>query len=285
MTVHNYRLVCVGGYLMRNGAICEKCLGSRSLIWGVKYRCFQRSFFKSCLLTISNLVNRLIGTMRFQVDRYLALSPFMATVLSESTLKLAPEKIIVKPNFVFDIGYKTNTTREGFFLFVGRLSAEKGILELLSVWKEFNEPLKIVGDGPLLESVKKAAFENPLIEYLGFKPQDQVHVLQQRCKALVFPSIWHEGMPMTVLEAKSAGTIIIANRTPNLEYLITHREDGILYKGNLNQGVKEFMGLTEQEKEQMMVAARADYQKRFCKEQAVDRLMDVYNSVAERSFR
>jgi len=90
---------------------------------------------------------------------------------------------------------------------------------------------------------------------------------------------------MTVLEAKSAGTIIIANRTPNLEYLITHREDGILYKGNLNQGVKEFMGLTEQEKEQMMVAARADYQKRFCKEQAVDRLMDVYNSVAERSFR
>lgn len=280
MTVHNYRLVCISGYLMRDGYICEKCVASRSLRWGVKYRCFQQSLSKSVLLTGSNLVNRMIGTMRFKVDRYLALSPFIADVLSRSTLKIEPGKIILKPNFVFDIGFVTPDSREDFFLFVGRLSPEKGILELLSVWKTIDAPLKIVGSGPLQETVIEAAAENRRIEYLGFQPQEEVYKLQQSCKALIFPSTWHEGMPMTVLEAKSSGAVVIANKTPNLEYLITHLGNGILYEVDLSAGIKQFMDLSDQEKAQLMIAARDDYRKRFCKMQNVKNLIDLYETLS-----
>jgi len=281
LTVHNYRLLCVGGNLLRKGRVCEKCLHSRTMTWGVLHRCFKKSFFKSFMLTGSNQVNRLIGTMTKKVDFYLSLTPFMSELLQFSSLRIPKEKIIEKANFVNDFGFSSIEDRRDFYLYVGRLSKEKGIIQLLQSWSDIDAPLYIVGDGDLKNEVIEIVSQNKNIHFLGFKAQAEVNVLVRSCKALVFPSVWYEGMPMTILEAKSCGTIVIANRTKNIEHLVTHLADGILYNGQIKEGIELFSGLSKTQFKLMMHQSRLDFDKRFNKQVALSNLSQIYQKVIQ----
>ncbi|WP_245878038.1 glycosyltransferase, partial [Spirosoma fluviale] len=74
---------------------------------------------------------------------------------------------------------------------------------LLSTFQLLNYSLLIAGDGPLVEQVKKVSNESDTITYLGNLDREEVQQGMQTCTALLFPSIWYEGMPMTILEAFS----------------------------------------------------------------------------------
>jgi glycosyltransferase involved in cell wall biosynthesis len=95
--------------------------------------------------------------------------------------------------------------------FLGRFSNEKGILQVLKVFKECKKELIIAGNGPLLESVKSASVEDHYITYLGELKSNQISSFFNKIDVFIIPS-FEEGGPIVGVEAMAAGKLIISTR-------------------------------------------------------------------------
>ena len=99
LTLHNYRLACLDGYLfrLRECRICEDCLG-RWPLRGVWRRCYRDSLSASAALAAMLVAHRILGTWRRKVTRFIALTDFAREKFIAAGLPA--EKIVVKPNAV-----------------------------------------------------------------------------------------------------------------------------------------------------------------------------------------
>ncbi|WP_148293450.1 glycosyltransferase [Picosynechococcus sp. NKBG15041c] len=107
-------------------------------------------------------VHRLLGTWKKIVTAYIAVSPFVKDKLID--MGVPEKKIYLKPNFIQPKIQKSKTISFGkYYLFVGRLEEEKGILNLLNAYQDLKSeyPLYIIGSGNLQSIVEKYALENP----------------------------------------------------------------------------------------------------------------------------
>ncbi len=111
-----------------------------------------------------------------------------------------------------------------FFSSAGRLSKEKGIPTLIKALEKTNQKIEIIGDGPLKQMVIEAAQKHPHLKFHGFQNKAFVSEKLKKCQALVFPSEWYEGLPMTILEAFSSGTPVICGNIDNVKDIVN---DGI----------------------------------------------------------
>jgi glycosyltransferase involved in cell wall biosynthesis len=111
------------------------------------------------------------------------------------------------PIAVPDLGRKADGP-EGEFLFVGRLSPEKGAAIFAQAARIAGVRPVFVGDGPSAEELR-AAYPEAL--FLGWKSPREVLGLMRNARALVFPSVWYEGQPLTVYEALALGTPVIVS--------------------------------------------------------------------------
>lgn len=220
-TLHNYRLVCPGALLSREGKVCEDCLRA-SMPWrGIAHACYRGSRIESAAVVTMLSVHRAARTWTRRVDRYIALSDFARQKFVEGGLPA--EKIAVKPNFVEpDPGKVDARTRGDHALFVGRLAPEKGIVTLLNAWRTVgNVPLRIVGDGPLADQVRTAAGSpDSRIMYLGRRSRAETLSLMKEAMFLVFPSVWYEGFPLTIAEAYGAGLPVLSSSLGTMASLV-----------------------------------------------------------------
>jgi len=226
-TLHNYRLVCPSANLFRDGKPCEKCLGHLPLP-GVMHACYRGSRAASAVTAAMLTIHRALGTYSHQVDAYIALTQFARDKFLAAGFDRG--KIHIKPNFLDpDPGAGAGDGR--FALFVGRLTEEKGINPLLDAWKTAGNtiPLKICGDGPLVESVQHAAKNNPSIQWLGRRPLADVIDLMGHASMLIFPSLWYEGFPRTIVESLARGTPVIASDLGSMKELIQPGRTGVLF--------------------------------------------------------
>jgi glycosyltransferase involved in cell wall biosynthesis len=230
-TLHNYRLLCAKGSLYRRGAPCEDCIGTSFRVPGIVHGCYRGSHLGSAVATAGMLAHWHIGTWHKTVDRFIALSEFAKKKLIEGGIPAA--KLVVKPNFLdYDPGVRPGDL--DYFVFVGRLTEEKGILTLLQCWRE--DPklplLRIVGSGPLEDHVRAAAGSMRNIEWLGSRNSTEVLDIIGRAKALLCPSLYYEGMPRVVIEAMAVGTPVIASRLGTYLEMIVHNKSGLLFDSN-----------------------------------------------------
>ncbi|HEX3357777.1 MAG TPA: glycosyltransferase [Tepidisphaeraceae bacterium] len=280
-TLHNYRLSCPASTFYRDGKLCEDCLGK--IPWrAVKHNCYRGRGTSAVSATMLG-VHRAMGTYRNAVDAYVALSEFAKNKFIEGGLPA--DKMYVKANFVNpDPG--AGTGDGGYMIFVGRLTEEKGILTLLSAWRELNGAcqLKIVGDGPLKLEVEKAAQEIPGIEYLGRRPLSEVCDLIGRAGALVFPSVWYEGMPRTIVESFAKGTPVIASKLGTMAEMIEDGVSGWLFTpGNASElaaAVKR--AVNEPAIANIRGAARREFETNYTAGRNYDCLMHIYAKAMER---
>lgn len=207
-TMHNYRLTCVNALLYRDRRICEECLGH--LPWrGVVHRCYRGSTLQSAAVAVTIATHRLVRTWHDDVDRVVALTDFAADRLVASGVPRA--RIVVKPNVVVDPGPRTTPpSRSRTVLFVGRMTEDKGVLDLLAAWERISADLDLVmvGDGPLLDGVRSRGI--PRLTAVGRESADQVATRMAGARSLIFPSRWYEGLPMVVLEAMASGLGTVA---------------------------------------------------------------------------
>lgn len=234
-TLHNYRLLCPAHTFLRDGRVCEDCLG-KTVPWpSVMHACYRGSRAASATVAAMLTVHRLAGTWQHAVDRYIALTEFSREKFVQGGLPA--DRIVVKPNFIdFDpgVGAGNGDATGRYALFVGRLSQEKGIDTLLQAWQRLpiaNKPiLKIVGDGPLAGEVKCAAERDRAIQWLGRRAPAEVYPLVAAAAFLVLPSIWYEGQPRVLLEAFATGTPALASRLGSMPEVVSDGRTGLLFR-------------------------------------------------------
>jgi glycosyltransferase involved in cell wall biosynthesis len=280
-TLHNYRLICPGSLLYRDGKICEECVG-KALPWrAVRHRCYRRSAAQSGAVAGMLSAHRAARTWSSMVTAYVALTEFSRRKFIQGGLPA--KRLTVKPNFLAEDPGKGNH-EDGYALFVGRLTEDKGIQVLLKAWGHLSPaiPLKIAGDGPLREFVQGQVRHLPSVEFLGRIDQPRVRELMRGAAALIFPSVWYEGLPMTIVEAYATGLPVIASRVGNLASLIEDERTGLLFRpgdpDDMAATVTRFFENTELGK-RLGEGARREFERSYSAESNYAALMQIYRSV------
>ena len=283
-TLHNYRLLCLGATLQRNGLPCEECI-DRPTSWpGVRHACYRHSYAASAAAAAMVQWHRWRRTWREAVDHYIALCDFSREKFIGAGFP--PEKISVKPNFV----YPDRGEGDGggaYAAFVGRLSPEKGIHTLLAAWSWLRADiqLRIVGDGPLASMVDEAAAADPRITWLGACSPEEVQRTLREAACLVMPSTWYETFGLVIIEAFAAGTPVIASRMGSMRELVDHGRTGFLFGPRDDVDLADKVELLFGDRTRLAVmrrAAREEYEQRYTADINYRMLMDVYRRVGVR---
>jgi glycosyltransferase involved in cell wall biosynthesis len=285
-TLHNYRLLCPGALLFRDGHACEECVG-KAVPWpAVRHACYRQSTAATVAVATMLTVHRAVGTWRRRVDMYTTPSEFARRKFIEGGLPAG--RLVVRPNVIHpDPGLGLGDG--GYAAFVGRLSPEKGVLTLIAAWKRSalgaELPLVIVGDGPLASEVARAAAEVPGITWIGHCTAAGVHAVVGRARCLVVPSLCYETFGRVVAEAFAAGTpaVVAAGGAP--AELVDHGRTGLIVRPGdaddlahqLRTELQHPQGFTR-----MRTAARAEYLAKFAGAANVRSLLDIYGRAALR---
>lgn len=218
-TVHSFRYSCIAATCLRDGRICEDCVGSRTKFAGIRHRCYHDSRGASAALTLGLGVHRAVGTFDRAVSRYLTLTGFARDLMIRDGFPA--ERITVKPNSIDDPGLTGCTTRTDArdILFVGRLVEEKGVRTMLDAWATAPDGLRLViaGDGVLRGLVEERAAVDDSIDYCGWLETDDVYARMRAAEAVLVPSEWYEaGFPLVAIRALAVGTPVLISDLENM---------------------------------------------------------------------
>jgi len=280
-TLHNFRFVCPDALLFRNGNVCEECIG-KPLAWpSVLHGCYRSSHAASFAVASTLAFHRALGTWTSRIHRYIALTSFAKAKFVEGGMP--HDRIAVKPNFAFDtaVADQPDATRVGA-LYVGRLSAEKGIATLLAAWEKLAVPLQIIGDGPLLSLVRKSA--KPHIRSSGRQSAEQVVAAMRESAVLVLPSECYEGFAVVIAEAFCQGLPVIASRLGAMAEAIIDGQFGLLFTpGDALDLAAKIQWATDNPVAMaaMGVKARRRYEERYSQEVNYNELMRIYGEAIQ----
>ncbi|MGF6432023.1 MULTISPECIES: glycosyltransferase [Bradyrhizobium] len=277
-TLHNYRTICTGGMLLRDGRICHKCL-DRGHLWGVVHRCYRGSLPGSIASAYMIAQHQRRGTWTRPGLRLIALTQFAKTLFTQAGFDA--DRIDVKPNFMADPGAPDPAAPRAGLLYVGRLSREKGVGVLLEAVAGTGMSLRIVGEGPERVALEARAPGN--VAFLGGLSRGEVLREMANAQALVVPSLWYEGFPMVVVEAFARGTPVIASEIGGLAEVVTAGKTGALMPPGdaaaLRKRIGEVLGAAELTAAWGR-AARAAYLERYAPDENRRLLEAIYARAA-----
>ncbi len=287
VTLHNYRLICSGALLMRDNKPCELCVGKTFPIAGIRYACHRNSRLETALLTFVTGLHKILSSWSSKATYYIALSEFARNKFLNSSLRISPQKIVVKSNSVEDRGFASPMEREGFYLFIGRLSVEKGIMVLIDAFSNKQETLEIIGEGPLTKYVEAKASTSSNIKILGYRDNTFVVERLKKCRALVVPSICYESLPTAVLEAFATGTPVIISDIDNLNTIVENHYNGVHFK--VNNAIDLYSVVSAFNKNEILFPilcsnARKTFLEKYSHDVNYENLMIVYKSAMKKNL-
>ena len=278
-TVHNQRIVCANGLLLRGGVPCTKCV-RRTSVFGAVHRCYRRSAALSLGLSIRLEIHRRVGTWRFGVDQFFTLTPFGAGMLRQ--MGIAEDTISVKPNLRRAISVD-RSDRIDHFLFLGRLSEEKGIGLLISAWELLPYRLIVVGEGPMRSEVLKASARHRNIVYQGSVDPIRVWPFVTGCRAMIVPSLCFESGPTVILEAFQAARPAVVSDVGGQASIVQHMENGVHFKSGCAKDLRRSVRLLGEDDALVRrlgrSAARA-YEAMYSYSAVLPQQMQLYRKVA-----
>ena len=280
-TIHNYRLLCSNALLLRNNKPCELCVHSVFPIYGVQHKCYHSSALASAMVTGITGVHKTMNSFTKTINTFITLTDFAKEKLLSSSLKLPSNKIVVQPNFTPDYGIG-QVKRNNYFLFAGRLTEEKGIQFLLKAFSELpNEQLVVAGEGPLQNQLVAEYNACNNIVFEGKLKNSEIINRMKHCKALLFPSLWYEGLPLSIIEAFSTGTPVLASNLGAMATMIINSYNGLHFKPGSSTEIKtvvhNFNNLSNQE--QLYANARQTFLNYYTDTVHYAALMKIYNHV------
>ena len=283
--VHNYRLICPGATLYRDGHICEDCI-QQGLGCAIRHACYRNSRFFTLACVLSARYHRFRKV--YEKLFYICLTDFSKNkLLTFSQIKR--ERVFVKPNFTNYAGPVIPYEERDYFIYAGRLDDLKGIPELLEAWRYMGDDapkLYICGDGPLKEWCEEYIEKHHVssIVFKGKMEHAKVIGLIGGAKALILLSKWYEGLPMTIIEAFSVGTPVIGSDFGNIAAIVDTEQLGRrvdISKGSeaISEAVNAFL-----KGENRFVYDETAFQKariRYGKEKNLEMLENILETVKE----
>ena len=281
-TLHNFRLICPGALLQREGVPCEDCVG-HSLLPAMRHRCYRGSFSATSAQVWMLSFNRMRKSYTQLVNRYITLTRFAAGRLQSGGLPA--DRFSIKPNFLPDppaIG----EGRGGYAVFVGRLSEEKGVRTLLKAWDQLPHlPLKILGDGPLNRELREFATQQNLpIEFLGYRKHEEILAIVRDAAMQVVPSEWYEGFPMVILEAYACGTPVVAAKIGSLDEIVIDNQTGRKFTPGDQDSLAKCVGHLLQSEDKLVSLrpkVRQQFDRLYTADTNLSQLLGIYQQVIQ----
>jgi glycosyltransferase involved in cell wall biosynthesis len=219
--LHNYRFSCVNGMFLNQGEPCYRCI--RGTFWAAFLTaCWRSNRWAS---GIGGIALTRVRQRFSSINIWVAISE--AQKLRHLEMGIPAERIRVVPHFLdAPVDVRPNVPDHGYFLFLGRLSPEKGLWQLLQGWrllKAGTARLVIAGDGPERRRLESVCRENGLknVEFRGYVTAKDQDALWQGARALIVPSIWEEPFGLVVLEAWAHGRPALVSNRGGLPEIVT----------------------------------------------------------------
>ncbi|MCW6510803.1 glycosyltransferase family 4 protein [Lichenifustis flavocetrariae] len=205
-TMHEFFMLCPNGgfYNYRTQHPCHLTPLSGAC-WATD--CDSRSYTRKLWRNMRQTVLKYGAKLPEVFDDYILISEFQKSIIGDTLPAKARLHLVSNPISAVDLGPKPDAAR-GDFIFVGRLSPEKGPLLFAEAARRQGIRPVFVGDGPMRAEL---IARYPEAEIRGWQGQAAVAEAMRSARALVFPSLWYEGQPLTVLEAKALGTPVIVS--------------------------------------------------------------------------
>ena len=232
-TLHDYKLACPAYSCLNRGQICEKCFTSKINV--VKERCFKENLPASILAYFEAKKWNVKKLQRY-VDYFICPSSFIKRQMLKAGLQ--EDKLKVVCNFVDPVkleqlkNTEVSNSRDDFYVYVGRLSEEKGVATLLKAASQLPYKLKLLGGGPLYDGFVENYGKYEQIEFLGHQCAENVATILSKAKFLVLPSEWYENNPLSIIEALCAGVPIVGANIGGIPELIDETSGVVFESGN-----------------------------------------------------
>ncbi|CAN5658947.1 glycosyltransferase [soil metagenome] len=281
--LHNYRLSCTNGFFLNHGKPCQRCIGGNFLP-ALETACWRDShLFSGYMGAILHQVRSL--NLFEKTFAWIALSEAQKTL--HVKMGIPEGNIHVIPHFFQPADEPLAPNPKGDVLFVGRLSAEKGVLMLLEAWKladSKGRDLVIMGDGPERKPLEQYIEKHrvPNVRFTGFLNREKQRSVIEKSAFMVTPSIWEEPFGMVVLESWSNTRPVVATRIGALEELITPDKTGLLAeKGDAEDLARQISSLIAQPDKvlEMGLAGLAELQLKYTKDLWKNRIDTVYSKI------
>lgn len=281
MTLHNFRLLCPSAILYYKGKPFMSSI-QQSFPWKAALKgVYKNSRLLTFWMSLSMQLNQWMKVWNLP-DRYIVLSEHARKIFMNSKLHFPADKIMIKPNFCYAPPI-LKTVRNKAFLYVGRLTEEKGLRSMMNAFAQTGLPVNIAGDGPLKDEVIAFCTRHSNITFLGSLKKEEVFRWLHQCTALVFPSVWYEGMPLTIIESFACGTPVIASKLGAMDTMITDDYNGLHFEaGNetdLSDKLRKWEQLTEQEKDVYRNNSQDTYHQLYTPEKNREQLLHLYKSL------
>lgn len=281
-TAHDAQAVCPAITMMdKNKNVCDRCLKGKYKNC-TKNKCVKDSTLKSILGAVEGRYYRKHKIYTNKINYIITPSEFLRKIFINDGI--SEDKVKAIHNFV-DMEDTDLTSKVGdYALFVGRISKEKGIMNLLKAFKNVNGILYIAGDGPEKEEVIKYIKENKMdkkVKLLGFLNKQEVINYVKNSRFVVLPSICNENCPYSIIEALTLGKPVIASKVGGVPELVKAEENGLVYKyDDIEDLTNKLNRLFEDDKLVKEYSKNAkDSSKEYSVDSYYEKLINIYEKI------
>ena len=233
ITGHDYGTVCPNGcfFDFREEKICTCKPNGMACIMK---NCDKKSYLYKAFRIVRQILNRLY--ISHNNLHYIFISQFSRNVIKKSLAWPIQEQFVINPSEVERIAVSDVCNNEEY-IFIGRVSQEKGIPTFCEAMKCKGNKGIVIGDGPVYEQLKR---KYPMVRFVGWKNSDEIVEYALKARALIFPSIWYEAAPLTIPEVmgKFALPCVVSDLCAGQDY-ITDGFNGYVFKGGDVQSLIE----------------------------------------------
>jgi glycosyltransferase involved in cell wall biosynthesis len=282
-TAHDLKSICPNYKMLSHGVVCEECKGHKYYNC-LKNKCVKNSSLKSLVNVIEMYFHHWMKYYEL-IDLIITPSDFYRDKLV--AFRFPEEKVIHIPNFVDESLFSPSYENEGYFIYLGRLSEEKGILTLLNAMKEVpGGRLIIIGAGPLEGKVKAEVETSPLllnVQLVGFQSGEALKKYIAGAMFSIIPSEWYENGSISLLENFACGKPVIGADIGGIPEHIDHGRDGLIFKSkdcaDLADKINELLSVTHTSLVAMGKCARQKVEKLYSKSQHINKITSIYENL------
>ncbi|MGF3024400.1 glycosyltransferase family 4 protein [Methylobacterium aquaticum] len=275
-TAHEYYLACPNGGFY-DYPVAAPCHRTPNGLACLTHNCDSRTYPRKLMRVARHALMRRTGLVE-GIDAMITISELQRQALAPYLPASTRTYDVPNPVDVEPLGHRAGPP--GDFVFVGRLSPEKGPGVFAEAARLAGVRAVFAGDGPARAELEA---RHPEALFLGWQSPDQVKAVLRGARALVFPSVWYEGQPLTVLEALALGTPVLVSNVCAGREAVQHGENGFWFRSNDPQALANAMSHLVNDATAMRMG-RAAYDRFWAEPLTLERHLDglerVYREVS-----